>query len=129
MHCALRAPHFVIESIGWNVDGPKPSGKPDMPIQPNNVYMTTQVHRWGGAYGSSPLPTGPQTEGTRWSFVVLQYRIRLALASLTRTLGRARSSLRRWLCSVRRRSFSSDIDCLCGREFIVDDEDGGEDDL
>jgi len=34
----------------------------------------------------------------------------LALASLTRTLGLARSSLSRWLCSIKRRSFSSDID-------------------
>lgn len=51
--------------------------------------------------------------------MVLQYRIRLALASLTRILGRARSSLNRWLCSVNRLSFNSDMDCLCGREFIV----------
>lgn len=43
----------------------------------------------------------------------------LALASLTRILGRARSSLSLWLCSVNRLSFNSDIDCLCGREFIV----------
>jgi len=35
----------------------------------------------------------------------------LALASLTRTLGLAKSSRKRWLCSVKRRSFSSDIDC------------------
>ena len=66
---------------------------------------------------------------TRWSFVVLQYRIRLhkhvsyhssigrrranylALASLTLIRGRPRSSLRRWLCSIRRLNFSSDIDC------------------
>jgi hypothetical protein len=65
---------------------------------------------------------------TRWSFVILQYRIRLhkhvsyhssgrrraiylALASLTLIRGRARSSLRRWLCSIRRLNFSSDIDC------------------
>jgi len=70
-------------------------------------------------YGSSFLPTGPHTDGTRWSFVVLQYRIRLALASLTLILGRVRSSLNRWLCSVRRRSFSSDMDCLCGRAFMM----------
>jgi len=62
-------------------------------------------------YGSSARPTGPQTEGTRWSFVVLQYRIRLALASLTLIRGRARSSLRRWLCSIKRLNFNSDIDC------------------
>lgn len=43
----------------------------------------------------------------------------LALASLTLIRGRARSSLSRWLCSVRRRSLSSDMDCLCGREFMV----------
>lgn len=43
----------------------------------------------------------------------------LALASLTLMRGRARSSRRRWLCSVRRRSLSSDMDCLCGRAFIV----------
>lgn len=36
----------------------------------------------------------------------------LALASLTLMRGRARSSRRRWLCSVRRRSLSSDMDCL-----------------
>lgn len=42
----------------------------------------------------------------------------LALASLTFILGLARSSLNRWLCSRRRRSLSSDIDCLCGR-FIM----------
>ena len=34
----------------------------------------------------------------------------LALASLTFTRGRARSSLRRWLCSIKRLSLSSDID-------------------
>ena len=45
----------------------------------------------------------------------------LALASLTLIRGRARSSLSRWLCSVRRRSLSSDMDCLCGREFMVQD--------
>ena len=113
-----------------------------------------------GAYGSSLFPTGPHTDGTyrvamvrrrkrripiqssrrtKWSVVVLQYRMRLkqkqhgwrrypkgqrswthlALASLTFILGLARSSLSRWLCSRRRRSLSSDIDCLCGR-FIVD---------
>ena len=44
----------------------------------------------------------------------------LALASLTRIRGRARSSRSRWLCSVRRRSLSSDIDCLCGRPFMFD---------
>lgn len=43
----------------------------------------------------------------------------LALASLTLMRGRARSSRRRWLCSVRRRSLSSDMDCLWGRAFIV----------
>ena len=48
-------------------------------------------------------------------------RAHLALASLTLIRGRARSSLKRWLCSVRRRSLSSDIDCLWGREFMVDD--------
>lgn len=42
----------------------------------------------------------------------------LVLASLTRMRGRARSSRSLWLCSVRRRSLSSDMDCLCGREFI-----------
>ena len=46
-------------------------------------------------------------------------RTHLALASLTRILGRARSSLSLWLCSVNLLSFSSDIDCLCGREFMV----------
>jgi len=76
---------------------------------------------------------------TRWSVVVLQYRMRLkerrvgqrpcskgqggwthlALASLTFILGLARSSLNRWLCSRRRRSLSSDIDCLCGRFIVV----------
>lgn len=49
----------------------------------------------------------------------------LALASLTRIRGRARSSLSRWLCSVRRRSLSSDIDCLCGR-FMMKKSVGGE---
>lgn len=48
----------------------------------------------------------------------------LALASLTRILGRAKSSLNRWLCSVNLLSFSSDIDCLCGREFMVDNVHG-----
>lgn len=37
------------------------------------------------------------------------------LASLTLILGRARSSLSLVLCSVRRLSLSSAIDCLCGR--------------
>jgi len=36
----------------------------------------------------------------------------LALASETLSLGLARSSLRRWLCSTRRLCLSSDIDCL-----------------
>lgn len=74
----------------------------------------------GDEYGSSFFATGPHTDGTRGSFVTLQYRIKLALASLTLILGRARSSLSLWLCSVRRRSLSSDIDCLCGREFIME---------
>lgn len=39
-------------------------------------------------------------------------RTYLVLASLTLTRGRARSSRRRWLCSIRRLSFNSDIDCL-----------------
>jgi hypothetical protein len=39
----------------------------------------------------------------------------LRLASLTLTLGRARSSLRRELCSVNLLNLSSAIDCLCGR--------------
>jgi len=47
------------------------------------------------AYGSSLRATGPHTEGTSGSFVVLQYRIRLALASLTLIRGRARSSRNR----------------------------------
>ena len=34
----------------------------------------------------------------------------LALASLTRMRGRPRSSRNRWLCSIKRRSFSSDMD-------------------
>jgi len=36
----------------------------------------------------------------------------LALASETLSLGLARSSLRRWLCSTRRLCLSSDMDCL-----------------
>lgn len=84
------------------------------------VYMTTHWQPWaGGAYGSSPRPTGPHTDGTRWSLVDLQYWIKLALASLTRTRGRARSSLRRWLCSINLLSLSSDMDCLWGRELIA----------
>lgn len=64
---------------------------------------------------------------TRWSLVVLQCRIKLfkddkdiedlqhvdtylALASLTRTLGLAKSSRNLWLCSNTRRSRSSDMD-------------------
>ena len=124
-------------------------------------YCTTQhLLPPCGAYGSSLFPTGPHTDGTyrvtkvrrekgrilvsgsrrtKWSVVVLQYRMRLeekqpgqcrcskgqrsrthlALASLTFILGLARSSLNRWLCSRRRRSFSSDIDCLCGRFIVV----------
>lgn len=49
----------------------------------------------------------------------------LALASLTRIRGLARSSRSRWLCSVRRRSLSSDIDCLCGRPFMFDESGEG----
>lgn len=43
-------------------------------------YMTLQhpAPPVCGAYGSSPLPKGPQTEGTNVSLVVLQYRIRLS---------------------------------------------------
>lgn len=41
------------------------------------------------------------------------------LASLTLILGLFRSSLSLWLCSVNRRSLSSDMDCLCGREDMV----------
>jgi hypothetical protein len=64
---------------------------------------------------------------TSWSFVCLQYRIRLSiivsgghipgpepahlvLASLTRIRARVRSSFSRWLCSFRRRSLSSDME-------------------
>src|SRR6266702_2306618 len=43
--------------------------------------------------------------------------MRLALASLTRMRGRPRSSRSRWLCSRRRRSLSSDMDCF-GRDDI-----------
>jgi hypothetical protein len=39
-------------------------------------------------------------------------------ASLTRMRERPRSSRRRWLCSSRRRSLSSDIDCFA-RELMV----------
>lgn len=46
-------------------------------------------------------------------------RTHLALASLTRTLGLAKSSRRRWLCSVNLRSFSSDIDCYHDRKFLM----------
>jgi len=56
-------------------------------------HITTQLQPdAGGAYGSSPFAKGPQTEGTRVSFVFLQYRIKFALASLTLILGRAISS-------------------------------------
>lgn len=48
----------------------------------------------------------------------------LELASETRTLGRSKSSRRRWLCSVSLRSFSSDMDCLCGRAFILTERRG-----
>jgi len=70
------------------------------------------------AYGSSFLLTGPHTDGTRVSFVFLQCRIKLALASLIRMRGRERSSRRRWLCSISRRSFSSDMLCFA-RELMV----------
>lgn len=84
------------------------------------VYMITQEQPCvGGAYGSSPFPIGPHTDGTRWSLVVLQYRIKLAPASLTRTRGRARSSFNLWLCSITRRSLSSAMDCFAVRAFIV----------
>ena len=56
---------------------------------------------------------------TRWPSTNCEMT-HLALASLTRIRGRARSSRSRWLCSVRRRSLSSDIDCLCGRPFMFD---------
>lgn len=49
------------------------------------------------------------------------HKAHLWLASLTLRRGRARSSRNRWLCSVRRRNLSSDMDCLCGREFILVD--------
>lgn len=63
-----------------------------------------------GRSGSTPGQHSPATTtaGTH-----------LALASLTRILGLARSSFSRWLCSVNRLSFNSDMDCLCGREFIL----------
>ena len=50
----------------------------------------------------------------------------LSAASLTRMRGLARSSLSLWLCSVSLRSLSSDMDCLCGREFMVDGGMGGQ---
>ena len=62
-------------------------------------------------------PSGPTAAGA-------ERETHLALASLTLIRGRARSSLSRWLCSVRRRSLSSDMDCLCGREFMVQDGTG-----
>jgi hypothetical protein len=43
----------------------------------------------------------------------------LALASDTLTLGLSMSSLSRWLCSVNLLSLSYDMDCLCGRAFMV----------
>ena len=67
----------------------------------------------GGEYAEW-TPSGPTAAGA-------ERETHLALASLTLIRGRARSSLSRWLCSVRRRSLSSDMDCLCGREFMVQD--------
>jgi hypothetical protein len=40
-------------------------------------------------------------------------------ASLTLIRGRCKSSRSLELCSVRRLSLSSDMDCLCGREYMV----------
>ena len=51
--------------------------------------------------------------------------MRLALASLTRMRGRPRSSRNRWLCSRRRRSLSSDMDCF-GRDDIENNGQRGE---
>lgn len=48
----------------------------------------------------------------------------LALASETFSRGLARSSLSRWLCSRRRLSLSSDIDCLPPPRVLIVDGDG-----
>jgi hypothetical protein len=106
--------------------------------------------------GSSPLVTGPHTDGTwracqraiqgraqRGAYEVVLRVLAVAdeagddsvsaaaacarpgggahllAASLARMRGRVRSSRRRWLCSVSRRSLSSDMLCLCGRALIV----------
>jgi hypothetical protein len=63
--------------------------------------------------------TVPKPSATSSSSTLTQHA-HLLLASATFILGRFKSSFSRWLCSVSRRSFSSDMDCLCGRAaFIV----------
>lgn len=45
----------------------------ETPTRKGQLYMATQLHPPpAGAYGSSPLLTGPQTDGTRQSRVLLQ---------------------------------------------------------
>jgi hypothetical protein len=53
-----------------------------------------------------------------WFLTIEMNETHLAAASLTRILGLAKSSRRRWLCSSSRRYRSSDIDCLPPRELM-----------
>lgn len=59
----------------------------------------------GGACGSAGIDCREEAGQRDWI-------THLLLASLTRILGRAKSSFKRWLCSINLRSLSSDIDCL-----------------
>lgn len=79
-----------------------------------DAYWRGRVQRTHWEFGNTDRPraTMRKKTHTRGSFVVLVYRMRLCAASETRTRGRARSSRRRWMCSVTRRSLSSDIDCF-----------------
>lgn len=76
-------------------------------------YMTAQ-HPLDccGAYGSSRLSTEPHIDGTMKSFVFVQYCISDIEASETLIRGRSRSSRRRELSSLSRRSLRSAMDCF-----------------
>lgn len=91
-----------------------------------------------GRHESDDAPWGPcdhrRKQSTYWSASGSQVGIQPAdidaklapskgtyvlLASLTLILGLAKSSLKRELCSVNRRSLSSCIDILCGRDCSI----------
>jgi len=100
-----------------------PAGQNAIPPQPEALWMERTDGKATHKVVLGRLAISYQTvikvEPTIHLWQRKRWSTHLALASLTLTLGLAKSSRNRWLCSVKRRSLSSDMDCLCGREFMV----------